>query len=189
MVIHDGSLVKRIKEQYRGGGYTVISEPGGWTVIMCAAWAVRMKNDHLPREVLGLLALHLGFLPEEETAYRIMKGKDGPSVQDMIFESAMDPVNWLRGLAAAAEQTAAVPVKKTLLTLDGWNLWQKCGNGGMVMVDPDYEDLFRNKEGITMAGEALYRKGILSECYVMRGTGEKHDRELTHLGKIFWIGT
>lgn len=189
MVIRDTALVKRIKERYREGGYTVITEPDGWTAILCPAWMVRAKNDHLPREVLSLLALHLGFLPEPETAYRIMKGKDEPSVQDMIYETAVEPVKWMQGLAEIAEGSVPVQVKKTLLIFDGWNLWQKCGNGGIAMINPGYETLFRSLDGVTMAGDAFYKRGILSECFVMKGIREDRERELNHLGKIFWIGT
>lgn len=190
MVINETVLERQIREQYKGGGYTVITDPEGWTVIMCPAWIVKIKNDHIPRKVISLMALHLGFLPEPETAYRIMKGSGEPSVQDMIYESATENVRWLdEGVEEVeAGKTVAVPVKKTQLTLAGYSLWQKTGNGGMVMIAPDVEGLFRSFDGINRINRGFWRRGLLSECFVNQADPSLHEKELNHLARITWAG-
>lgn len=65
MVISEKTLVREIKAAYKGGGYVVISRPGGRTAFWTPQWTVEIDTDNLPREVLALLDLHMGCLPEE----------------------------------------------------------------------------------------------------------------------------
>ena len=187
MVIDEKALVREMKEAFKGGGYNVIVRPGGRTVIMCFSWAVEIDNENLPREVLSVLALHMGYLPEEGEAYKIMKGAKEPTVQKMIFDTAIEPVRKLDVQVAQAAAAVPVVVRKTLLTFDGWNVWQKTGNGGIVLVDPAYEGLMRKLDDVVFAGDAIYKEGAISRVYVMQGLAGKYENQLNRLGAILWV--
>lgn len=187
MVISEKTLVRELKEAYKGGGYIVITRPGGRTAFWTPNWTVEIDNDNLPREVLALLALHMGCLPEEGRAYKILKGKDEPTVQTMLFETAIIPIRNLEGAVALAADTVPVPVRKTVLTFDGWNIWQKTGNNGILLVDPAYEQLMRKLEDVTVAGEYLYKEGEISKVYIHQGKEPRFENQLNHLGQIPWV--
>lgn len=187
MEIREQSLVREMKEAYKGGGYTVICRPGETTVILCLAWAVVINNENLPREVLSLLALHMGYLPKEGEAYKIMKADKEPMVQKMLFDTAISPIRTMEGIVAEAQGTIPVAVKKTLLTFDGCNVWQKTGNNGIVLIDPEYESILRKKDDVIMAGDAIYKEGEVSKVYVMRVNNTAHENQLNHLGQIPWV--
>lgn len=187
MVIRERSLVREMKEAYKGGGYTVICRPGETTVILCLAWAVEINNENLPREVLSLLALHMGYLPKEGEAYKILKADKEPTVQKMLFDTAILPVRTLEAKTAEMLNSVPVDVKKTLLTFDGCNVWQKTGNNGIILIDPEYESILRKKDDVIMAGDAIYKEGEVSKVYVMRVNDAAHENQLNHLGQIPWV--
>ena len=187
MVISEKTLVREIKAAYKGGGYVVISRPGGRTAFWTPQWTVEIDTDNLPREVLALLALHMGCLPEEGRSYRIMKGKDEPTVQTMLFESAIIPIRNLEAAVATAAELVTVNARKTVLTFDGWNLWQKIGNNGCLLVDPEYEQLLRKRDDVVVVGDYLYKEGEISKVYIMRGDEPGYENQINHLGQIPWI--
>ena len=186
MVIHEAALARQMKAAYKDGGYIVACRPET-VVIMSSAWITEIRNEHMPREALSLMALHLGFLPEEGEAYRIVKGDDEPNVQTMLPETALKPLVRIETALSAEEAPPSVELRKTLLTFDGWNLWQKRGNGGMILVDPGLESIFRKKDDVILIEDGLYKQGLFSRAFIMPGRDEKHQRELDHLGKIFWV--
>ena len=181
MVIHETALVRQMKAAYKDGGYIVACRRET-TAIMSSTWITEVQNEHLPREALGLIAQHLGFLPEEGEAYRTLKGEDEPSVQTMLFDTAIRPMAALEAALADQANAPRVELRKTLLTFDGWNLWQKRGNGGMVLVDPELESIFRKKDDVILIEDGLYKQGLFSRVFIMPGRDEKHQRELDHLG-------
>lgn len=187
MVIRERSLVREIKEAYKGGGYTVICRDEETTVIMCTHWMVEINDENLPREVLSLLALHMGYLPKEGEAYKIMKADKEPTVQKMMFEQALLMVRKLELPLMHQKESPKVEVKKTLLTFDGYNVWQKTGNNGIVLIDPEYESILRKKDDVIMAGDAIYKEGEVSKAYVMRVNDTAHENQLNHLGQIPWV--
>ena len=94
MVVKEKALVARMKEAYKTGGYSVAVNEDRH-IIIGGTWAVELDSDNLPRDVIGLLAVHLGFLPKQDSAYKITRAKDGPQVQCMIYEDAVKTVEAL----------------------------------------------------------------------------------------------
>ena len=186
MVIREQSLVREMKEAYKGGGYTVIRTEEETTVILCPCWAVEINNENLPREVLSLLALHMGYLPQEGEAYKIMKADKEPSVQKMLFDAAISLIRTVEVKVAEAQNFIPMKVKKTLLTFDGCNVWQKTGNNGIILIDPEYESILRKKEDAILTGDAIYKEGEVSKAYIFRVDGTKWENQLNHLGQIPW---
>lgn len=148
---------------------------------------MEINDENLPREVLSLMALHMGYLPKEGEAYKIMKLEKEPMVQKMIFEQALLMVRKLELPLMHQEENPKVEVKKTLLTFDGCNVWQKTGNNGIVLIDPEYESILRKKDDVIMAGDAIYKEGEVSKVYVMRVNNAAHENQLNHLGQIPWV--
>lgn len=116
MVVNDKALVSNMKDAYNGGGYTVLVRPRGSHAIHTACWAVDIDNAHVPREVLSLLALHMGLLPESGEAYKITKTKEGPNVQKVIYDVAEGP---LRTLEADTFEANLSELRKTNVIFDG----------------------------------------------------------------------
>lgn len=163
MVVDEKALEARIKAAYKAGGYIVAVRTGAH-VFQAPSWAVQINSENLPRNITGLLAAHLGFLPKTGQAYRITKTKAGPYVEDMIFEEA------LQAVLDREEQTVSIGVKRTGLTLDGLRVWQRVIGTGVELVDPENEALIRKRENITLAGDTFQAVGEISRVWIMRKT-------------------
>jgi hypothetical protein len=187
MVIREKVLIRELKEAYKGGGYVVITRPGGRMVFLTFGWTVEIDKEDLPREILALLALHMGYIPEESKAYRIMKGKDEPMVQTMLYDTAINTIHILEESVQQAVQLVPVSVRKTVLTIDGFNLWQKLGNNGCLMVNPHYENLIRILDDVIIVGDHLYKEGGISKVYIRREENPRYENQLNHLGQIPWV--
>lgn len=187
MVIREQSLVREMKEAFKGGGYTVIYTHEATMVILCSSWVVEINNENIPREVLSLLALHMGYLPDVGEAYKIMKADKEPTVQKMLFETALLMIRKLELPLMHKEKNPKVEVKKTLLTFDGCNVWQKIGNNGIVLIAPECESILRKKDDVIMAGDAIYKEGEVSKAYIFRALDARWENQLNHLGQIPWV--
>lgn len=187
MVINEKTLVREMKEAFKGGGYTVICREEETTMILCPYWAVQINNENLPREVLSLLALHMGYLPKEGEAYKIMKADKEPTVQKMLFETALIMIRKLEQPMLHQNVAPLVDVKKTLLTFDGCNVWQKTGNQGIILMNPEYESILRKKDAVIMAGNAIHKEGEVSRAWVFRVEESKWENQINHLSQIPWV--
>lgn len=187
MVINEKALVNQMKKAFKGGGYSVAIQETGDMVIRTAFWAVEIEENNVPREVLSLMALHMGFLPEAGRAWRILKGEKDPTVQEEIFETVVSPVRHLRTQAETAKRKNPESVKKTLLTFGGQNVWQAAGNLEIVLLAPEPESILRKKNGVIFAGESLYKEGAVSRVYLLPETEEGHREQIRHLGQMQWV--
>ncbi len=151
MVIREKALLGLMKEAYKTGGYT-IAVNNFRHIIIGGTWAVEIDSKNLPRDAIGLLAVHMGYLPVSGEAYKITKTKGGPYVQNMIYEDAMAIVESMTGCPVA------VHITKTTLTLEGCNVWQQNIGTAVHLIRPDLEDLFRKKEDEVMENEAFYEE-------------------------------
>lgn len=188
MVINGKALVREMKEAFKRNGYTVICDPRGTTVICCGFWAVEIDNADVPRQALSLMALHMGFLPEEGDAYKIIKGKDEPIVQTQIYESAVAPIRAL-DTEAVLDTTSASVMEKTILTYDGCNVWQNASEDkSVLLVNPALEGIMARKRDsiVHRAGNALCLKGEVSKAYIMRVDCDKQKPQMDHLADIRW---
>ena len=185
MVINEKTLVSQMKEAYKKGGYVVANRKGESYIIQTSFWAVEIDSENLPREALSLMALHMGFLPGEDRAYRITKTKEGPSVQDLMISVALGNIGEIENEINAA---ASVPVmaRKTIVTYDGCSVWQKEGNCGVILIDPRYESILRKKQEARIVSDALYAEGEISKVYIMRVNKNPDEPEIVHLSNTKW---
>lgn len=179
MVINEKALLARMKEAYKTGGYTVAVNDCRH-IIIGGTWAVEIQSKNMPRDVIGLLAVHMGYLPASGNAHKITKTKGGPYVQDMIYEDAMAIVEAMTGLPVA------VGVTKTTLTLEGCNIWQQEIGTAVHRVRPDLEELFRKAEDVRLAGHTFQCVGEISRVWVLEVLDDPEDQKIRCLSGIRW---
>ena len=179
MVISEKALVARMKEGYKTGGYTVAVN-NFRHIIIGDIWAVEIDSKNLPRDVIGLMAVHMGYLPVSGEAYKITKTKGGPYVQDMIYEDAMALVEAMQGTPVA------MGITKPSLTLEGCNVWQQDIGTAVHRIRPDLEEIFRKKEDVRLAGHTFQCVGEISRVWVLEVLDEPEDAKIRCLSGIRW---
>lgn len=186
MVINDKALVSRMKDAYNGGGYTVLVRPKGSHAIISGFWAVDIDNNHVSREVLSLLALHMGRLPESGEAYKITKTKEGPNVQKVIYDVAESPLRKLEVDVMGCE--GELELHKTNITFDSCNVWQRDRDWGVFLLNPEYEAIVRKSKDLEVyqVGNAMYAEGDVSKAYVMKVERDANDPHIKHLSQMKW---
>lgn len=183
MVVNEKALLAQMKSAYNSGGYTVAVREERHTIIT-GAWAVDIDSDNLPRDVIGLLAVHMGYLPKKGEAYKITKTKEGPAVQSTIYDQALAPIRALE--QDVMDGVAILQLKKTELTFERRNVWQWNIGLGTVLIDPDLETLFRKKDDIHLMGDAFYAEGEISRAWVQRVRTDPEDPRIKCLSSIRW---
>ena len=179
MVINEKALLNRVKEAYKTGGYTVAVNEDRH-IITGGTWAVELDSDNLPWDLMGLMAVHMGFLPKPGAAYKITKTKAGPYVQHMMYEDAAKTVEAMDAYPVAATVT------KTSLTMDGCNVWQSDIGMNVHLIRPDLEELFRKTEDVQLAGHTFRSLGEISRVWVMKVTIDPEDARIQCLSSIRW---
>lgn len=179
MVINEKALLSRVKDSYNSGGYTVAVNEDRH-IIIGGTWAAEIDSDNMPRDLIGLLAVHMGFLPKPGEAHKITKTKDGPNVQCMIYEDAMKTVEGLAG------HPVAVPITRTVVTLEGCIVWQQDIGTAVHLIRPDLEALFRKKEDVQLAGHTFQCVGEISRVWVMEALMDPEDAKMRCLSGIRW---
>lgn len=179
MVIREKALLAQMKEAYNSGGYTVAVNEDRH-IIIGGTWAVEIDSDNVPRDMIGLLAVHMGFLPKPDTAYKITKTKGGPYVQGMIYDDAMKTIEGMdSGLVA-------VGITKTTVTLEGCNVWQQNIGTAVHLIRPDLEELFRKNEDVRLAGHTFRSEGEISRAWVLEALVDPEDAKMRCLSGIRW---
>lgn len=179
MVISEKALLSRMKDAYNSGGYTVAVN-NHTHIILTGTWAAEIDSDNIPRDVIGLLAVHMGFLPEPETAHKITKTKEGPSVQCMIYEEAIKLIEALENLVGWQAVT------KTVLTMEGYNVWQQHQGMAVHLINPDLETMIRKKDDVKLSGNAFRARGEISRVWVMGIDKDPEDAKMRCLSGIRW---
>ncbi len=114
MLINEKALARQLKEAWRSGGYRV-ADLDGLMYIAAYTWAITIRTEDIPRKVIGLLAEHLGYLPDD-TPVRVHKGMDN---QTMILDELtklfidLDEGNWYPACAT------------NIIWKDSWRLFQR----------------------------------------------------------------
>lgn len=179
MVIDEKALLARVKDAYKTGGYTVAVNEDRH-IITGGTWAVELDSDNLPRDLMGLMVVHMGFMPKPGTAYKITKTKAGPYVQHMMPEDAAKTVE------AMDAYPVAVGVTKTTLTMDGCNIWQPDIGTNVHLIRPDLEELFRKAGDVRLVGHTFRALGNISRVWVMKATIDPEDARIRCLSSIRW---
>lgn len=188
MVINESGMLKAMKDSCKGAGYhvaygVVFSKLCYLIAAYGYEWSAVIQESKMPRKVLGLLAEHIGRLPDQDEAFLCRKDTDA---QEEIYSVATKPILVLLGQA----QTAALPrVKKTRLTWDGANVWQSAELEKVVLMRPDYEKIvaFKDTRPQMVSGH-LCVEGQLSHVMLQQQAPGESDKDLVaSLGNTLWI--
>lgn len=187
MVINENGLLSAMKQAYNGSGYHVASGAMGTKKCMYIAnygysWGVVIQQNHVPRKVLGLIAEHIGKLPEFEKAFRARKADDA---QDEIYDVAVKPIV---GMLEQTRKSGNQLLVKTKLTWDGRTVWQKIDDMSVMFLDPKLEGIAALKNRATvMVGDCLHVKGEISQVFIGKIRPSEADKPMVaHMEKILW---
>ena len=187
MVVHEKALVRQLKEGYKGWGYTVIVRPGDQWVFKTAAWVVTIDGQrNVPNEVLSLIVLHMGCLPQAQSCHRIYKTKNGPAIQKEVFAVAEMEIRELEALREDPN-LPDVSVQRTKLQLGSCRVWQRREDLGILMIDPEFEQLLESKKDIRAVGSAICAEGEISCVYIMKVVNGAAKAHIDHLAQMQWI--
>lgn len=186
MVVNESALLKQMQNAYKSGGYHVavgdLPHPGCFMIAPYGyAWCVIIDRLRVPWSVLGLIVKHIGKIPEKDEAYLVHKD----SVQEEVFEVAAKPAQ----LAEQRSRTVTLSaLKHTKLIYADRNVWQRCIDQEIVLVNPEYEDIAVLKEAqAQMVDNLLYAKGQHSKVFIGRVAPGEHEKDMiTHLSLVRW---
>lgn len=187
MIVEEKALLKAMKESYKTVGYKVaMDEAGGIETVIIdgALWTVVIKRSELPRKVLGLIAEHIGEIPDTYTAYQVRKKETQTEIFDLCLQTVQD--------YRSGEKNRQT-IRKTSMVLDGYPLWQAVTDKRVVKVHPDREDIMIwGRNGVWLIGDDLLMvDDDVSRAYI-RCSDPRDDTELEklgHLAKIQWVAT
>lgn len=186
MVVNEKALVRQLKSGYKGSGYSVMVRPDDTWVFKTGEWVVTIEGQrNVPNEVLSLIVLHMGYLPERETSHKIFKGQHGPIAQEEIYELANEGVVMLEELRKA--KTGNESVKRTKLMLGSCQLWQKTDDLKILMINPELEQLLERKQEIQAVGGTICAVGEISCVYIVQTAHMGEKAHLEHLSQMQWV--
>lgn len=185
MVINEKALLQRMKEAYKNQGYTVAVEDGRmW--INGGFWLIWMDADEVSNEVLSLITLHTRKTLQEHEAYKVVKGDDGPIVQKLLINVAMEVAQTMGRQLELRGEHDVEQMLKTDLRYDGCGVWQSNETLCVMLIDPRYEAMIQQKKDVTLLGNGLYIEGEISGAWVMKVDKKNDAGKLAHLAGIRW---
>lgn len=188
MIVNEKALVRQMKDAYKNQGYTVAVRDDRM-MITSGYWIVDIDMDDVPSEVLALIALHVRVIPDNDRAYKVVKGDDGPYVQSKLTTEAMAGLEQLdRELSDALQDGTYCTMKKTAIRMDGCSLWQGTTEKEIFLTDPRYEVLIESGAEVHRVGNGLYAEGNCSRLWVLRVAADGADlAAVRHLEAWRWV--
>lgn len=188
MIVNEKALVRQMKDAYKNQGYTVAVRDDRM-MITSGYWIVDIDMDDVPSEVLALIALHVRMIPDNDRAYKVVKGDDGPFVQSKLITDAMGGLEQLdKELSEAKFQHEYIRMKKTSLCYDGQGVWQAIESNDIFLIDPRYEVLICSDAIVYRVGNGLYAEGAVSRAWVLRVAVSGEDAaKVRHLQQRRWV--
>lgn len=184
MVVSESGLMTAMREAYKGAGYKVANDDSGGTeqiMIGAPGWVVVIEKENVPRKVLGLIAEHVGDIPEPGQAYQVSKKQ----TQTEVFNMSMQLLSGMHN-----EEKQRRRLKRTTLVLGGYPLWQRESDWKLVMLPTARENIMltRGREVWLFDDDTVMVDGKASRAYVgtFRSVDED-DHVMDHLAKIVWV--
>lgn len=143
-MIEEKSLCATMKAAWRNGGYEVFAR-GDSLVISTSAMGVEMSRRNASRQVLALLVMHLGEIPED-AAYSVRE-KEG--AQQEMLDVAMGHWDSVRNRVDGAERRI---LRRTPMDWKNSGVWQADDTGIVYAFDKALTDIISAEpEGIEIA--------------------------------------
>lgn len=184
MVINEKGLTRAMKDAFKNMGYKVAADDsGGIEELMIAApgWVVVIEKKNVPRKVLGLIAEHVGEIPEPGQAFQVSKKE----TRTEIFSVTLQLLEGMKHGDKEARQA-----KPTPLVMNGYTLWQRQKDMKVVRVAPEKEDIIlsRGRTVWMFDTDQLMVDGRVSRAYIDCFSTRKEEEEvLKHLAKVQWV--
>ena len=183
MVVSESGLLKAMKEAWKSVGYKVANrDSGGVEEIMIGApgWVVLIEKKNMPRKVLGLIAEHVGQIPEPGEAFQVSK----KATQTEIFHVSMQLLEGMKNDEKVHRQA-----KRTTLTLAGYPLWQRDQDLKIVRVPPNREEimLHHGRDVWMFDSDTLMVDGKASRVYIDTYYVADEEELLEHLSKVRFV--
>lgn len=183
MVIDESGLRAAMTEasKKKSTGYKVadrLTEDDEEEIILSApGWTAIISRENVPRKILGLIVEHVGDLPSAGEAFQV---KDTEAQAEIMKMAVPKPGNIVAGAA----------VRRTNLTYNGYQIWQRKDNFNVFMLAPKLEDLLVNYNGdIQLTEDGLFfSEGVASKLYIQPLQVMQNDLPvLNHLAKMQWV--
>ena len=188
MIVNEGGLLKAMKASYKDGYHVAAGLIGDREYMMIISygysWAVAIQRDNVPRKVLGLIAEHIGKLPQNRDAYQVKRDEDP---QEEMFRVATEPL--FRLIEAAQEADTISKMLKTKLVYGGRNVWQRLDDMEVMLIPPRNENIAMWKKMEAKRVENyICLKGQLSQVFISRAApGKEEQTMLDRMGKTLWL--
>lgn len=181
MTFNERGLLRLMKSEYKGYGYTV-AQTGSGMVISGAMWGVAIMDHLVPNEVKSLIVLHTGKLPAEGEA--IFCQKD--NVTSKIYEMAVARITDLKTARVNGTPHRVAP---TRLMFDRFRLWQRTNDLKVVLIDPEYQQILDYSDrDAYLVGGALFCENYAGIVWVERELRQEEDEALLkHLEMMQWV--
>lgn len=180
MTVYDNSIIRAMKQAYRGEGYDVAAV-GEYIVIRTHGWGVMIDKDDVPNGIKSLIVLHNGAMPEDGTAVNLAK-RECASVIPEVVTSVMDNL---------LDATQAVPINPTRLMVDGLQVWQETKTLEVKLVHPDNQQILDCIDcvGMMLVNGYLFQRTRFGGVYVLPEIVIPEDKRLlNHIAQIQLVG-
>lgn len=186
MVVNETALLRAIREDYKGQGYTVARRPSdddeeeGTLVLESSDWLVEIEWKNVPPKIIGLIAQHLKGLPDLGEAFTVQKKETKTTIFNMV------------GRMPEIEPKAPVIIAhRTRLMYESTEVWQKDGNNGCMFVPVETADmLLDHGRLVKWVDGGLFLEGKASRIHVRhchyKATDPQQDAINYLNGKRWW---
>lgn len=180
MIIDGKALVRALKSAKKNGGYRVYVD-GAYTVIYTGFWVVQCVTKRLPPNVFGRLAEDLMQWPESGECWYVTKKE----VQKELADET-------QGILERLTKAIGKPLRRTPLTLRGWELWQTYPAMEIVAFDPELTAICTEKKPeyiATVDGERAARwiGGVSNVWAFPLERDMMNEQQRMHLEQLQWV--
>lgn len=189
MVINESALLRAIREDYKGLGYTVArrqtrDEDGDVTadtlVLDSSDWLVAIEWKNVPPKIIGLIAQHLKGLPHPGEAFKVQKKETNTTIFNMVDD--FPEIN---------PKAPVIAAHRTRLMYENMEVWQKDGNNGCMFVPVENADMLLDHGRVVQwIDGGLYLEGKASKIHIYHCSYKTTDYQqdaINYLnGKRWW---
>lgn len=184
MVVNETGLMRAMKEAYKSAGYCVAAENTGdmENIILCTnTWAAIIEKKNMPRKALGLIAEHVGEIPQPGQAYQVRKGDPQTEIYDVVNQT-------IRAIHAGDKPLRIV--KRTQLTMGCYQLWQRKDDLRIFQVNPALEEILMLSRGTVriVGDDTLMLDDLESRAYIaVEKVADQEKAAFEHLSQMQWV--
>ena len=178
MVVSEKGLLKAMKDAYKLSGYVVAArDDSGIKEIVIQEpdrWKVLIEEYNMPRKVLGLIAEHLGKIPEPGEVFQVKKG-EAQTVLDGVIDTD------------SSKSELQKEIYKTELTWQGCRLWQT-EDKEIVSIDPELESIMSSygREVFIDGNGIISVTGYASSVFITAYQNKKDTNRMQYLSGYNW---